>query len=79
MKKSNKLSFIQNFIKCFLCQNHVYLPKTCSTCRTLFCNNCIDKYLMSNQFCPYLGCRGKAFTRIQIAKIIPKLSNLTNI
>lgn len=47
---------IQNFI-CLFCSNFVIDPISCSICKVLFCEKCINKNLSINKNCP--TCRSK--------------------
>jgi hypothetical protein len=40
---------------CIICQQIVYKPTSCKTCQNLFCQKCIDKWLLSNyqKKCPF--------------------------
>jgi len=59
---TNKFSF-----DCKICHYVVINPKFCSECLTVYCNDCIENYLKSNDTCPE-GCSKESLTVSSLKK-----------
>jgi len=61
-------------ITCSICLNIINQPiSQCQNCEELFCENCIDKYIQTNDNCPH--CRNKPFQKQILGR---KFKNLLN-
>lgn len=59
---SDKISIIEELIKCSICLEILSKPHECESCGTLFCEDCINDWIKINPLCP-LKC-----TSFQISK-----------
>ena len=49
----NKFKGIEKFILCPICEGIVNIPYECLECQNNFCKNCIEKWKLKNNNCPF--------------------------
>ena len=49
----NKFKGIEKFILCPICEGIVNIPYECLECQNNFCQNCIEKWKLKNNNCPF--------------------------
>jgi len=49
----NKFQGIEKFITCSICEGIVNIPYECLECQNNFCKNCIEKWKIKNNNCPF--------------------------
>ena len=52
LSNSQKNFGIENIIKCSICSNKIIEPCMCPFCQKLFCEKCINKFLIEKNSCP---------------------------
>ena len=70
----NKISLIEELIKCSICNEIVYKPFECENCGSLFCEECINDWIKVNKKCPSETCNNLKVTKAKINE--KKLLNL---
>ena len=70
----NKISLIEELIKCSICNEIVYKPFECENCGCLFCEECINDWIKINKKCPSETCNNLKVIKAKINE--KKLLNL---
>ena len=70
----NKISLIEELIKCSICNEIVYKPFECENCCSLFCEECINDWIKINKKCPSETCNNLKVIKAKINE--KKLLNL---
>jgi hypothetical protein len=76
----DKITIIEEIIKCTICHNILNNPFECETCGALFCESCINNYLQLFKTCPnncpdYKLSKAKIYTRKILNILILKCIN----
>ncbi len=69
IKNSDFYNTISEIVKCSICHNILYLPKTCSSCENHFCKNCISDWVKVNKSdtaCPFKCSKNEFKTSLRI-------------
>lgn len=62
---------------CYICQNFIRNPLMCPTCQKLTCKNCIKKWLITRNYCPY--CRNPLTMKtIKTSELADKIMEYVN-
>ena len=70
---TDKISIIEDLIKCSICLEIVCKPYECEVCGSLFCEACINEWLKINPSCPM---RCENFKLIEVRPNTRKMLNL---
>ena len=66
----NEYKSIKDEIICEICHSILIKPKQCNTCESLFCERCINKWLLKNNSCPN---RCEDFSITECPKLMKKI------
>ena len=74
-KKEEELeNEIRDHLKCYICLTKVMKPKMCKYCKRICCEACIDKWLLSHDYCGI--CKHKVTSQDMIT--LPFLDDMSN-